>query len=188
MLSKFRCWDKNIPRRNTEASSEPGLSFHKRARRGRRESCSTDEQFLARFMTCRWQKLFKLRQRNMRCQIPKGLSSYSPHIASMLIHDFTCWCVLYSLHTKSFPSPPEKLLLPAPQVPFKHLSVNVSHHSPSSALLGTRNRVLPDLVSRYYNYWLCLQLLFESDCILRAVFISHCNPDQCLAHFLSKCS
>lgn len=106
--------------------------------------------------------------------------------ASVVIHESLCWYLVSSLPPLS---PPDKLLLPAPQVSFKLPSlVNVSHHSPSSVLLGTRDIVPLDLVSRYSAYWLCLQLLLESDCILRAVSISHCNPDQCLAHFFSKCS
>lgn len=106
--------------------------------------------------------------------------------ASVVIHDSMGWYVLSSLPPLS---PPDKLLLPTPQVSFKLPSpVNVSHHSPSSVLLGTRDIVPLDLVSRYLAYWLCFQLLLESDCILRAVSISHCNPDQCLDQFLSKCS
>lgn len=178
--------DKNIPRRNTEACSEPGFSFHERAGRGRRQSYSTDDQFLARFMTCRWQCSEAKEHAVPNSKRTLLLQSLQLACWSMTLCAGVCY-VLY-IQSPSL-SPPEKLLLPAPQVPFKHLySVNVSHHSPSLVPLGTQNTVLPDLVSRYYNYWLCLRLLFESNCILRALFISHCNPDQCLAHFLSKCS
>lgn len=168
-------------------NSEPGLSFHDRARRVE-ESCSTDEQFLARCTACRWQTLLKFRQRDVWCQFQKDSLLTAP-IASMQIQDSMCWHVhsslpievLPSLHPTHSDSPSAESLLNIPG------PVSISHHSLSSVLLGTLDSVRLDLVSRYYHSWLCLCLLFESHCILRAAAMSHCNLDQCLAHHW-KCS
>lgn len=128
--------DKNIPRRNTEACSEPGFSFHERAGRGRGQSYSTDEQFLARFMTCRWQTVFRGKG-TCGAKFQKD-SPLTVPTASVLIHDFMCWCVLCSLHTKSFPLSTWETPTPRPSSPFQ-TSLLRERFSPLTILSASGN-------------------------------------------------
>ena len=137
-------------------------------------------------MACRWQTLFQLRQRHMWYPIPKGLLLWylQPTCWPMTPSIGTCYLLYYKTHLSLHLTHPYSLPF-YPQVSFKHpLPCGCfSHHSPSPVLLGTGNTGLLDFVSRYYNYWPCLQLLFDSGCTLKAVSVRLCNPEQCLAIF-----
>lgn len=142
----------------------------------------------------RWQTLFKLRQRDMWCQIPKRISSYGTYSERgdpwlpVLVCDFFSTSPLSTWQTPT-PRPPSLFQTPLPCECFSPLSILSAPGNSGRCATRPLDLVVPlDLVSRYSAYWLWLQLLLESDCILRAVSISRCNPDQCLAHFFSKCS